>query len=117
MSVSPVARAATIDRKNVTSTARIPIHQLMPKRKWPSTTQAVPARPTPTTNHEAGTSMCASSSSIRSCGRPPPKSPPSVPDRPPNARRTVFHLSANDKSPLVTIIAVAGQSTHDTIPL
>jgi hypothetical protein len=122
MSVSPVARAATIDKRNVTTTASRPIHQVIPKSTWPSTTHAVPARATPTTNHDAGTSMWASSSSIRSRARaPPPPSPPtspaSVPERPLKARSTVRHLKANDKSPLVTIIAVAGQSTQATIPL
>ncbi|NBX30659.1 hypothetical protein EBR04_09520, partial [bacterium] len=63
MSVSPVARAATIERRNVTSTARMPIHHEMPKSQWPSTTQAVPKMSEPARNQEAGTSTRASGSS------------------------------------------------------
>ena len=111
MSVSPVARAATIDRKNVTSTARMPIHQVMPNSQWPRITQAVPEASVPATNQLDGTSMAASGSSGSAAAVPPTSRP-----RPPKARSTVFHLSANDSSPEATIIAVEGQSTHDTIP-
>ena len=63
MSVSPVARAATIDRKKVTSTARMPIHQVMSNSQWPRITQAVPAASVPATNQLDGTSTWASGSS------------------------------------------------------
>ena len=110
MSVSPVARAATIESRNVTSTARMPIHQVMPNSQWPRNTHAAPDTSVPVTNHDDGTSTWASGSSGLSAA--PPKSCES----PPKARTTVRHLKANDNSPEATIIAVAGQSTHETIP-
>jgi len=110
MSVSPVARAATIDRRKVRSTATTPIHHVIPKRISPRTTQAVPKTSVPVANHQPGTSTRASGSSVASARRPTRVA------RPPKARTTVRHLSAKDRRPDVTIIAVAGQSTHETMP-
>ena len=111
MSVSPVALAATIESRKVTSTATIPIHQLMPKNWCPSSTQARPESPQPITHQEAGTSMCRRGSAA--AGSP---APPTNCESPPKARSTVRQRRANDTSPAVTIIAVAGQRTQPTMP-
>jgi hypothetical protein len=110
MSVSPVALAATMERKKVTSTARIPIHQVMSNSQWPRTTQAAPDASVPTTNQLDGTSTRAIGSSW------PSVEPPTRRPRPPKARSTVFHLRPKESRPDDTIIAVDGQSTHDTMP-
>ncbi len=110
-SVSPVARAATIDSRNVTSTAMIPIHQVISNKKWPSSTQARPVRKVPATNQDVGTSI----SSIGSCSRGPSERLKAV-IKPPIARTIVLHFKPKDRSPDVTIMAVAGHRVHVTRP-
>ena len=111
MSVSPVARQATMARKKDMTTARMPIHQWMPKNQIWRITAAMPVTITPMANHEPGTSTAASASSwavvllafLNMAARPE------------KARRTVRHCMKNPNRPAVTIMATPGHMSQRTM--
>ncbi len=64
VSVSPVAREATTERRAVTTMATEPSRMGMPKARWLRTSTSTEVRITPTANQEPGTSIRSIGSSV-----------------------------------------------------
>ena len=109
VSVSPVARQATIERMKDIPTAIRPAHQLIWKAMICTSTIAMAIGIRPTMNQELGTSIVA----MRSSMEPAPAAPACGPRRSRvNERATVFHCRPSAARLANTITEVPPQSAQ-----